>query len=238
MNMATINQLAGVGQRAPMAFNLADYHGPWKALCLGGYWLFNEPEQSHWTWRMLGESLAKINRFDGATNVSGYSVAQHSALAHDYAPPEHRLHALLHDAHEMVIGDKTSPVKMAERWQLKRIIQDARSSLAGLGQVDRHRLNYFISEIEEMESAMVWRIQTIILSRAGLSLPTPEEKDAIKRVDLSMLATEMRDLCSAPPAGLSIDFGGNSPYPHRIRPLEWVKAADEFLDRLSNYVKV
>nr|WP_319533382.1 hypothetical protein [uncultured Cohaesibacter sp.] len=43
------------------------------------------PEHSKWDWRGMAESLAMINRYDGATHYP-YSVAQHSCIGHDFAP--------------------------------------------------------------------------------------------------------------------------------------------------------
>lgn len=67
--------------------------------------------------QVLAHSLSQINRFTGHT-LRPYSVAEHSLLVCDIAA-EHGLDchgqmlALLHDAHEALCGDATSPVKAA-----------------------------------------------------------------------------------------------------------------------------
>jgi len=63
----------------------------------------------------LAHNLALINRFTGATRRP-YSVAEHSLLCADLAaeaglPTAAQLCCLMHDAHEAVTGDVSSPVK-------------------------------------------------------------------------------------------------------------------------------
>lgn len=57
---------------------------------------------------VLADALAKINRFSGRT-PEPWSVAMHSVLVESLCPPDLRPWALLHDAHEAIIGDITSP---------------------------------------------------------------------------------------------------------------------------------
>jgi uncharacterized protein len=63
----------------------------------------------------IANSLAQINRFNGHASRP-YSVAEHSLLVADLAqqegvPPIVQLAALMHDAHESITGDISSPVK-------------------------------------------------------------------------------------------------------------------------------
>lgn len=78
------------------------------------YWPADpQPEEIHP--RDLPIQLARICRFNGALreDIPGiYSVAQHLVLAHDLAPPDLRLEALLHDAHEAYIHDVVKPFKL------------------------------------------------------------------------------------------------------------------------------
>ena len=53
-------------------------------------------------------SLARMCRFN--CHCEWYSVAEHCVLASQLAPPGLELVALLHDAHEYVIGDLTRPL--------------------------------------------------------------------------------------------------------------------------------
>ncbi len=57
---------------------------------------------------IFAESLAKQNRFGGRT-PEPWSVAAHSVLVEMISPPEYRPWALLHDAHEVFLGDLMTP---------------------------------------------------------------------------------------------------------------------------------
>lgn len=66
--------------------------------------------------REIAHSLAQINRFTGHCSRP-YSVAEHSLLVADIAKtsfrasPAVQLAALMHDAHECITGDVSSPIK-------------------------------------------------------------------------------------------------------------------------------
>ncbi|WP_343593428.1 hypothetical protein [Paracidovorax wautersii] len=70
----------------------------------------------------LAHHLAIINRFTGATRRP-YSVAEHSLLCADIAEacgatPPAQLACLMHDAHEAIVGDASTPTKwsLGESW--------------------------------------------------------------------------------------------------------------------------
>lgn len=71
-----------------------------------------DPREIDFFW--IAKTLSKINRYNGRNKHRGYSVAQHCVLAADYCN-EHEFvgvrphHALLHDAHEALIGDIITP---------------------------------------------------------------------------------------------------------------------------------
>lgn len=60
------------------------------------------------TAEILGDTLAKINRYNGRTHEP-WSVAAHSVLVETLCPPQLKPWALLHDAHEAFIGDIVTP---------------------------------------------------------------------------------------------------------------------------------
>lgn len=64
----------------------------------------------------IADALAKINRFNGRT-IDTWPVAAHSVLVERLCPPELGPWALLHDAHEFIIGDIVTPaVELISVW--------------------------------------------------------------------------------------------------------------------------
>lgn len=59
--------------------------------------------------RDIARSLSRINRYTGHSKA--YSVAQHSVLVSEICPPQFAFQGLMHDAHESVTGDVSSPLK-------------------------------------------------------------------------------------------------------------------------------
>lgn len=75
-----------------------------------------EPDYSNIPSYVFYEALAYTNRFNG--NAKGYSVLQHECHVYDYlrnmgASRSVCRAGLVHDHHEAVIGDITTPVKLA-----------------------------------------------------------------------------------------------------------------------------
>lgn len=60
------------------------------------------------TAEIIGDALAKINRYNGRTREP-WSVAAHSVLVEALCPPGLGPWALLHDAHEIFLGDIVTP---------------------------------------------------------------------------------------------------------------------------------
>lgn len=62
--------------------------------------------------RDIAHHLSLIYRYNGGTRVP-WSVAEHSIMMSYVVPQEYALEALLHDAHEMAVGDNITPMKRA-----------------------------------------------------------------------------------------------------------------------------
>jgi 5'-deoxynucleotidase YfbR-like HD superfamily hydrolase len=120
----------------------------------------------------VAHSLARINRFAGHTREA-YSVAQHSVHVSWQCNTEHALIGLLHDAHESVMGDITSPVKMALRsLELNHGWSDA------FKRFEQRLISEFMARFSTNQTPLGWK-----------RLPSD-----VKRADLVMLAIERRDL--------------------------------------------
>lgn len=140
---------------------------------------------------VLIEQLAKANRYCGATPGLIYSVAEHSercARAALDADDDEELakYLLLHDMHEALLGDDTTPKKRA-----LAVIIGSFGVLAGT--------------IEQAFAQLTERIDIAIHARAGLAWPPAGEMAAkIHHFDRVLLATEWRDLMRCPQP---YDFG-------------------------------
>lgn len=178
---------------------------PWILMASGRSWVLTAPTPDRVHWPDIAESLAKICRWNGHT-IAFYSVAQHCCLVADTLPPWQRLHGLLHDAHEAVLGDVTTPVK------------DALRALGAGDALDR----------------LVATTDAAIFRAAGLPAAMPRDAAAaIRHADLTLLSTERRDLLAPgarpwPPMP--------DPLPQRIDPWPWPKAAEEWLTRLDRHL--
>jgi hypothetical protein len=146
--------------------------------------------------RTIGLALAKINRYNGNT-ARPYSVAEHSyyvatlAISAGKCPITQWL-CIMHDAHEMLIGDVTSPVKGAV---------NARSESCGLA---KHYKAW--SDFEyQVENKFLYGGQTPYLPAMSPGFYTPHFAEC-RHFDLAMLATERRDLLNYTP-------GKNRPWP-------------------------
>ena len=171
---------------------------PWAQTFSGRIFPLVNPcvEDVHWPDIIYG--LAHCNRFAGQAGV--YSVAQHSILVADQLSLEWRLYGLLHDAHEAVIGDITTPVSHALQWHGDRACD-------GLG-----RVGLAIKQLKE-------GIDFAIYSAAGLAWPVPP---AIARTvhiaDQRAMMTERRDLMKRPHKSWGEALESVSPLPERIIP--------------------
>jgi hypothetical protein len=77
----------------------------------GQYFDFENPETFDWNIEDIAQGLSNQCRFTGQV-LAFYSTAQHSCHASDMAPEAHKFEALMHDAHEAVVGDMATPMKI------------------------------------------------------------------------------------------------------------------------------
>lgn len=126
----------------------------------------------------IAHQLAQINRFAGATRRP-YSVAEHSLLCADLADeagmrPIVQLCCLMHDAHETVVGDVSTPIK--------RLLGAAWTGLAAphaaaLRQHFGLRATYIVHrhEIHAIDmQALATERRDLLLWEGGASTPWPQ----------------------------------------------------------------
>jgi hypothetical protein len=175
----------------------------------------------------VAEQLAQIARFSGAVRAGPYSVGQHSIIGADYIwreTKDERAAAafLLHDAHEYVLTDKTSPNAEAEVFTAE-LIQP------GSGRV-----------VREMQRLMKLSIDIAIYQAAGMGGEgcPGEYRDLVKAIDLRLLATEKAHLLG-PQTKLwhpAVEAAEPLRLTGKITPWPWHKAADEYRVRLRKYL--
>lgn len=156
---------------------------------------------------VIATVLSKLPRFNAHTNME-CNVANHSLLVADIVScisdsPELQLKALLHDAHEVYMGDISKP--------LKQFFERS-------GCID------VIRELEE-------EIDEVIFQTLGIDpLTYGEDKEVIKAADLKALATE-RYYCMRSSLDPEIWEGVDEPinFPYEIRDSAASKSL--FIDR-------
>lgn len=182
--------------------------GPYIRLCNGQPFFLLAPSPDQVDLRALVHALACTNRYTGHA-FAPYSVAQHSLLVASLLPARLQRHGLAHDLHEALIGDDSSPKKVA-----LRILEGQPSG--GIGSHD---------VLSRLEGPIVAAIHQAL----GLSWPlATADAELLKRADLTALAMEMRDLFPEGSADLS---GLPPPRPERVKPWPWAKAEERFLAR-------
>ena len=175
----------------------------------------------------IAEHLAKLPRYNGATPGAVYSVAQHSCYAADivFARTQDRLFAadaLLHDAHEYVIGDDPSPKKRALIELGRELYGDA-----------------FAEQMKTVMQVMRRRVDEAIYSAFGMKFDLSAARAAsVHRVDVELLETEKRDLMAPEPqpwfqTGVAPLQGFNP-----VKGWSWELAQNSFMQRFRKYVEL
>jgi uncharacterized protein len=85
---------------------------PWMETLSGSRYEYARPDPAVINIKDIARSLTYLCRYNGHCNRF-YSVAEHCIHMANVAPPDLKLLALLHDAHEAYCGDIPSPMKAA-----------------------------------------------------------------------------------------------------------------------------
>ena len=156
----------------------------------------------------IAHSLAQLCRYTGHTK-SFYSVAQHSLLASQHIRPDLALLGLLHDAAEAYTQDIPRPFKM-HLW-----FRDHEDGLRMWSDIER-------------------RVECAVYEKFLTFHPLFSDREAVKQVDLLLLATEARDLMSPlHPDWRYQEANGFPVLPDRILPLGPEAAEHLFMERFN-----
>lgn len=168
------------------------------------------------TAEILGDALAKLNRFGGRTREP-WSVAAHSVLVEHLCPPDLRPWALLHDAHEAFVGDMTTP------------------SVEYIGQFGRNP-----GEILEAITGAKGRIDRAIGRAWGTAVRSMNA--ALRRADQIACLAEAANLLGVKPARLSAsdeDLFDSATAVLGTLPIgDWRPARDLWLSRVRHYASL
>ncbi|MFN3549258.1 MAG: hypothetical protein ACK4U0_17360 [Mesorhizobium sp.] len=168
----------------------------------------------------MPEALARLCRFNGATPGGLYSVAQHCVLVSDAILDERddaelAAHGLLHDAHEYLLGDITTP-QIAAFAEIEAEIFPGTQIICGIVNEAKHRAD-----------EAIWRA-------CGLPLPDEAQRRVVHGYDRRMLMMERRHMLAKPPKSWGADLERIAPLRLRGKIRAWpiAQAADAFRDRL------
>lgn len=160
------------------------------------------------------EHLAKENRYNGATPGVVYSVAQHqcegvNAILRESGDRALAAYFSLHDVHESVLKDDTTPKKR---------------TFAAIAEA---KFGVLASQVLSVFDELTDRHDAAIHAAAGLPWPPPPEIAAdIKRIDRILLVTEWRDVMGGVPLPNAEAYADVTPLDRRIIPLnKWETAA-------------
>lgn len=142
------------------------------------------------TMQDISVHLSGIPRFNAATHKL-YSVAEHCLYVSLHVPPEHRLAALLHDAHEAYMGDIIAPVK----WTINELLSHEPRAKNPL-------------------DIIAGRLHHAICTSLGIDAAVPE---CVHEADMRTLMSERRDLMTAPPDDWATEH--YTPFNMKVVPL-------------------
>ncbi|MCV2423380.1 hypothetical protein LNV47_22590 [Paucibacter sp. DJ4R-1] len=178
----------------------------------------------------VAHALAQINRFTGHA-CRPYSVAEHSLLVSEIIAQAGggilaQLAGLMHDAHEIICGDCTSPMK-AEMRQLAAAQAFVSTELP-------HARTF--SQFDRVERAAEAAVRTAFRLHDAAKLYAAD----VRHADLVALATERRDLMPAHPEPWPCLHGVTPIALHSVDLTDRVRARatwsdwrDDFLERYA-----
>lgn len=172
----------------------------------------------------VAESLSRICRCSGNMLGNAYSVAQHSVIGADALMEEtggdERLagYFLLHDAHEFITGDLTSPF---QNW-----LQHLEERFFGTSTI-----------VKGVIHAAKAQLDAAILYAAGMEPISSAHREAVHSMDIRMLATERRHLLVRTPTSWGPEVDDAKPIRLRGKLVAWSTghAVQEFRDRLDKF---
>lgn len=135
-------------------------------------------------------------------------------------------YALLHDAHEAVFGDLTTPFKNALFWLLAGLP----TCVDGEPTPDRLTAETLHGEMRRRFTAFEARHLAAIHAAADLPWPVPPTiADEVRRLDLRALVTERRDLMIRSPLPWGREIEAARPFRRIVKPLLPLQAATEWI---------
>jgi hypothetical protein len=181
------------------------------------------PKASDIDFDSYAEHLAKENRYNGATPGLTYSVAEHlcrgiDAILEATSDRDLAIYFSLHDGHEAVLKDLTTPLKRA-------IAEECRDQFGILAE-------HIVTAINNLE----YRHDVAIHEAAGVAWPMPAMmRPLVKHWDLRMFITEWRDLMHNAPHPRPEDYAGIEPIANiQIYQWRWETAKTGLLKRWRN----
>lgn len=181
--------------------------------------LLNPTAADYADFRWLAEHLAKEARFNGATPGEVYSVAQHLCVGSDAileinGDATLAAYFLLHDAHEGVLKDDTTPKKQA------------------LAEIAAQSFGLLANQVLESFALLTYRHDAAIHEAAGLPWPMPTKiAIQVKHWDIVMFVTEWRDLMKGVEHPNWGDYVGTPQLTEVIQPWPWTTARTAWLHR-------
>ncbi len=167
---------------------------------------------------VIAEHLSKEKRFNGATPGIEYSVAQHCCLGTEAilranGTEEEAAYFLLHDCHEALLKDDTTPKKCA------------------IAEIAAREFGVLSEDILDTFDLLTERIDAAIHQAAGMPWPMEvEHRRIVKLYDLVMFVTEWRDVMLNAPHPNWHAYEGLKPLADTIEPWPWNVARGVWLD--------